>query len=133
MVPVCLDSEEFLRVAIGSDRLVLLTGVDVDGLPYFPLSQFVGTVIPFLGYTSESFLGRLCRIVLSESANRLQLKKVYENGMAEAVKAMVLAGHGGAWVTEKSIRKEINRCTIQVIDIPEDRPMGVRTYRELHR
>jgi len=133
MVPVFLDPAKFPHVALGSDRLVLVTGVDVDGRPYFPVSQFVGTVIPFLGYTSESFLGRLCRVVLSESANRLQLKKVYENGMAEAVKAMVLAGHGIAWLPESSVRNELSRCTVQVIDIPDAAPMEVRIYRSLER
>jgi len=133
MVPVFLDPAKFPHVALGSDRLVLVTGVDVEGHPYFPLSQFVGTAIPFLGYTSESFLGRLCRIVLSESANRLELKKVYENGMAEAVKAMVLAGHGIAWLPESSVRNELSRCTVQVIDIPDAGPMEVRIYRSLER
>jgi len=71
--------------------------------------------------------------VLSESANGLQLKKVYENGMAEAVKAMVLAGHGIAWLPESSVRNELSRCTVQVIDIPDAGPMEVRIYRSLER
>ncbi len=32
MVPVFLDPAKFPHVALGSDRLVLVTGVDVDGL-----------------------------------------------------------------------------------------------------
>ena len=133
MVPVFLDPVRFPSVSLGADRLLLVTGVDVDGNPYFPLSQFVGCPIPFLGYTPESFLGRLCNIVLSDPARRLQLRKVYENGMAEAVKAMVLAGHGIAWLPESSVRDELGRLTIQVMDIPANGSMEVRIYRCLDR
>jgi LysR family transcriptional regulator, hypochlorite-specific transcription factor HypT len=110
-----------------------VTGVDVDGNPYFPLSQFVSSPIPFLGYTAESFLGRLSTVMLNDPSRRLQLRKVYENGMAEAVKAMLLAGHGIAWLPETSVREELGRLTIQVMDIPANGSMEVRIYRSLDR
>jgi DNA-binding transcriptional LysR family regulator len=133
MVPVFLDPVRFPYVTLGADRLVLVTGVDVDGNPYFPLSQFVSSPIPFLGYPAESFLGRLSTVMLNDPCRRLQLRKVYENGMAEAVKAMVLAGHGIAWLPETSVREELGRLTVQVMDIPANGSMEIRIYRSLDR
>jgi DNA-binding transcriptional LysR family regulator len=49
------------------------------------------------------------------------------------LKAMVLAGHGIAWLPETSVREELGRLTIQVMDIPANGSMDVRIYRSMDR
>lgn len=124
--PMMIDEDRFPHVVLGHDRLTLVTRTD-EGRHDFTL----GNDAAYLAYGRDSFLGRL-----SEHAARLarlNLTPIHVNdaAMAEALKAMVLAGHGIAWLPESLIRREL--ASGLLAPLGESLSMEVRLFRSAGR
>ena len=91
LVPIPLDPAAFPHLAIGRDSLVPVhrPGPAADR--------------PGLGYPRDSFLGRVAALAGDGAA----AAHVNENAMAEALKFMVLEGHGRAWLPESLVAREL--------------------------
>ncbi len=127
-VPVLLDPLRYPSLALGTDRLVAVAAPGPDGRPLIDPGAGDGD-IPFLAYTPESFLGRLTEVTLAGFADRERLTPVFENPMADALKAMALLGHGIAWLPAGSITAELAHGTLVALpDLPEA-TMDIRLFR----
>ncbi len=128
-VPVLLDPLAYPYIALGADRLVAVTGVNAAGQPLFDAGKTSSAPLPYLGYTPESFLGRLTGLVLADCPIRPRLAQIFENPMADALKAMALLGHGIAWLPEGSIEAELaSGSLVRLPGLPEP-PVEIRLYR----
>ncbi|WP_262054581.1 substrate-binding domain-containing protein, partial [Burkholderia thailandensis] len=59
--------------------------------------------VPYLSYTPNAYLGRMTEVIIANARAPLFLDKVYETDMAEALKAMALAGHGVAFLPHSAV------------------------------
>lgn len=100
--PTMIDEERFPYTVLGQDRLVLASKLE-DGEPVFRLDSDAS----LLAYGKDSFLGRLSHHAARQARLELTPVHVNDNAVAEALKAMVLAGHGIAWLPESLIRREV--------------------------
>lgn len=125
-VPMSLDPERFPYVVLGTDRLLATTRVE-SGQPLFQLD----TSAPLLAYGQDSFLGRLSSYAARVSGIDQPPSHVNDNAVAEILKAMVLAGHGIAWLPESLIRRDLESG--QLHDLGAGVPMEIRMYRSAER
>ncbi|MGH7708355.1 MAG: LysR substrate-binding domain-containing protein [Vulcanimicrobiaceae bacterium] len=132
-VPLLVDPLRFPSVDLGVDSLVPVSAVDAHGEPIYSLSTAPAPV-PYLAYTENTFLGRMNGLLLAQrETGSLLLKQVHESAMAEMLKAMALAGHGVAWLPASSVKVEVERGTLIVIDSAMSVDMYIRLYRSLDR
>ncbi len=98
--PLRLDPERFAMVVLGQETLAPYARADHDGRPAFCLPGTVRTPVPYLAYGPGAYLGALAARLIQSAAAPLHLRKVYETDIAESLKAMVLQGHGLAFLPE---------------------------------
>jgi DNA-binding transcriptional LysR family regulator len=106
--PPVLRTGPFESLLVGTDRLILVSGMDSSGKPLFDISQAVYNDIPFLAYSwNDGYLGKLISLIRSRWRQPLNLNTVYQSSLAEGLKHMVIAGHGVAWLPQLCVRKSI--------------------------
>ncbi|WP_158809724.1 LysR family transcriptional regulator [Beijerinckia sp. L45] len=113
--PVLLDPALCPHRVIGVDRLVLVHAGDAADAP-------------LLGYAQNSFLGRVAAFAQADTGPpATPTPHVNENAMAEALKAMVLEGHGRAWLPHSIVAAEslAGRLAIAGPAVP----LEIRLYR----
>ena len=125
-VPSSIDPERYPFIVLGQDRL-LAASVASDGVPAFRLEDDT----PLLAYGQDSFLGRLSTHALRRSGVNLIVSHVNDNAIAEVIKAMVLAGHGVAWLPESLISRELASGMLH--DLGAAVPMEIRLYRSAEK
>lgn len=125
-VPLSIDPERFPFIVLGEDRLLAVSRCE-DGKPLFALAGETS----LLAYGPNSFLGRLSAYAARVSNVQLTTSHVNDNAIAEILKAMVLAGHGVAWLPESLIRRDL--ASGQLCDLGADVRMQIRMYRSADR
>lgn len=125
-VPISIDPERFPFIVLGEDRLLAVSRCE-EGVPVFRLDGDP----PLLAYGSNSFLGRLSVHAARIAGVDLRTSHVNDNAVAEILKAMVLAGHGVAWLPESLIRRDL--ASGQLCDLGADLRMEIRMYRSADR
>jgi len=97
-----------------------------DGLN-FPGTEAAPTRL--LAYSADCFLGRIVEQIQQRNPAH-HFDVCYENSMAEALKAMALAGHGAAWLPMSSIVQELGSgALVRVAGPAWELPLEVRLYR----
>jgi DNA-binding transcriptional LysR family regulator len=128
--PVTADEQIFAHKVVGSEHILPVSLADEDGAPLHRLTSDQ-SAIRFLSYSPHSFLGRS----FAAQADRLAeypLRTVYENSMAEGLRAMMLAGYGLAWLPESCIDEELaSGRAVRAGDQSFDFVVEVRLYRSL--
>lgn len=114
-VTIFLDDTQHPRVEIGVEQLVPVSAVKAGG-PKYHLGKSVPGGIPLLSYGSGSQLGRVVELMLEARPDdqKPNLKPIFENSVAEALKLMAVAGHGIAWVPRKLIQNELDAGTLMI-------------------
>ncbi|MCJ2122222.1 LysR family transcriptional regulator [Methylobacterium sp. J-077] len=116
-VPVLLDPEQFPHRVVGMDSLVAVRG-----------AQATEEALPRLGYAQNSLLGRLSVFAQARvDEPPAAVTHVNENAMAEALKFMVIEGHGLAWLPLSLVARELAAGIL--IATNEAMPLEVRLYR----
>jgi len=128
-VPVPVDSLRYPYLVLGEDRLVAASGLDRSGSPLFHLPGLPNRPVPFLAHPPDSFFGQLTQVVFREHGRRLRLHQVYEIAMSDALKAMVAAGHGVAWIPASCVTSTGTPYNLCIIDDAATAPIEVRLYR----
>jgi len=124
-----LEQDTVESLQVGADQLVPVCGCDKSGQPLF--DPQADKPLRMLRHPSESFFGRLVqRECLSQLPATMELRTVYENALSEGLKAMVLQGHGIAWLPRSLISNELEsgqlvllNGTLRAVDLQ------VRFYR----
>ena len=102
-VPLALDEARFVRLDLGTERLVPVAAAGrADGwrLPGRPRAP-----IPALAYARGSFLGAVVDTVLGGRRAALDIRHM--DAFAEALKSLALQGTGVCWLPESSIAEEL--------------------------
>lgn len=131
-VPTISEDDRHPSITIKKDRLICVSAVDEEGLPIYSWDS--PDKLPFLSYSAESFLGRLTNHCIERAGIGENLKKIYENSVAEALKAACLEGMGIAWLPALSIGEEIESGKlVQIGDKSSESMMSIKLYRSIER
>jgi DNA-binding transcriptional LysR family regulator len=103
-VPPELDAEHFVYRHLGAERAIPVSIPDSAGEPLHAF-RCGGVPVRLLSYGNASFFARRLALLFAERPT--PLVTVYENPMSVGLKAMVLAGHGVAWVPESLVVEEL--------------------------
>ena len=124
-IPIPLDPELYPYRVVGQDSLVAVAA------PHGLMADAEGRQ-PLLQYSRGSFLGRLATIAQArEGAPATYPVHTNENSMAEALRAMALAGHGVAWLPHSLVREAVASGTLRAVS--DEMPMEIRLYRSGER
>jgi len=105
--PLQLNPERYEMLSLGHETLAPYAKADGDGAPLFRLPGRLHEPVPYLGYASGAYLGRLVDLMLKQAGEALYLDPIYETDMAEGLKAMALEGHGVAFLPATSVKNEL--------------------------
>lgn len=128
-LPVQLDPRHYDMLTLGTEAVHPYARRLPDGSPEFCLDG-AARPTPYLGYAPNAYLGRLTEMILSASQPRPRLDQIYETDMAEALKVMVLAGHGVAFLPESTVTREVEEGRLALAGSGYTQTMEIRLYRE---
>ncbi|MET1535686.1 LysR substrate-binding domain-containing protein [Burkholderia sola] len=106
-LPIVLDPNHFPFVSLGVERILPVSSPDARGKPVFQLPGTPDTPLPLLAYSSGAFLGNIVEMLLLNATEPYVLHRCFETHMSEALKGMVVAGHGIGWLPESCVAKEL--------------------------
>lgn len=131
--PLQLDATRYDMMIVGCEKLCAYSRCDRAGRAEFALPGSANAPLPYLSYASTAYLGRIVDLIQADAINALHLEKCYETGTAEALKMMVLEGHGIAFLPESAVVRELAQQQLVRADSPHLRweaDMEIRLYRE---
>ena len=130
--PLQLDTGRYEMLSLGHETLAAFSRPGADGAPMFRLPAAPGARLPYLGYGSGAYLGRLVELIVRHAPAPPDLDPVYETDMAEALKAMAIEGHGLAFLPASSVAKDLKARRLVAAAPPGECElrMEVRLYRE---
>jgi LysR family transcriptional regulator, hypochlorite-specific transcription factor HypT len=118
-VPLPLDLEQFPYRVVGFDSLIAVRSA---------LGTEEQATLPILSYSKNSFLGRIAILAQAQAGGPPPATShINENAMAEALKFMVLEGHGGAWLPRSLVSREL--AAGELIASGAETVLEVRLYR----
>ncbi len=101
--PIELDPDRYDRLVVETDILrpyaspsLLAQGVGLPGTPALP--------VPLLMYSVGVYFARLIDLIFETASERLVGTRILENDMSDVLRDMALAGHGVAWLPERTAR-----------------------------
>lgn len=106
-LPILLDTHRFPFLLLGVERILPFSKPDKDGQPIFRLPGTSASPLPFMAYSSGAFLGNVVEMMLLNSPAPYHLRRCFETHMSEALKAMVVAGHGVGWLPESCVIDDV--------------------------
>ncbi|MDR3413141.1 MAG: LysR substrate-binding domain-containing protein [Formivibrio sp.] len=106
-LPIMKTTNSYPFLTLGFDRVVPCTGVDAEGAPFFKLPGSYGNPLPFLAYGSGAYLALVVERILLGAGRASFLERTSETHMSEALKAMILEGHGIGWLPETCAQREL--------------------------
>lgn len=107
-LPVLLDPQRFPHFTLSTERMAPFSAPLSTGAPKFRLPGQAGSVVPFLSYSAGTYLGQVVEIILLHAGSTVHLSRAFDTHMAEALKAMVLAGHGLGWLPQNCAAREVS-------------------------
>lgn len=111
-LPLLLDAARYPSVTLGVEEILPFSVADERGRPVFALPGVPKRPLPFMAYSSGAFLGNVVEMVLLNAPQPCALQTRFETHMAEALKAMVVAGHGVGWLPASCVAKELKEGTL---------------------
>ena len=113
-LPVLLDSKRFPHLTLATERMAPYSVALPGGGPRFKVPGRAGAVMPFLSYSAGAYLGQVVEMILLNAGEPMHLTRRFDTHMAEALKAMVLAGHGLGWLPQSSAVREVKEGRLVV-------------------
>jgi LysR family transcriptional regulator, hypochlorite-specific transcription factor HypT len=132
-VPSVFGIARFETVTIGSDAIV---PVSAPGKRGRPLHSIGGTdPFPMLAYAGNSYLGRLVGSALEAWNLDRRARPSFESALVEALKGMVLAGQGIAWLPRAAVEADLaaERLVVCADDRKYALDVEIRAYRRAER
>lgn len=108
-LPIRLDPQRYSMLTLGMESVRPYSACDAKGAPLFRLDGGQARAVPYLAYAPEAWLARIAELLLAQSSPPPRLKTVYQNDMAENLKAMALEGHGVAFLPESTVLREVEQ------------------------
>jgi len=122
-----LDSDSYLSIPIGEDRLIPVSMPGAEGQPRFPLQAEA----PVLSYSEESGLQRIIHTIFGHRLEAFALQTVFTAHLASVLRTMVLHGRGLAWLPRSLVEDDL-RTGLLVAAAGEEWciPVAIKLYRE---
>lgn len=105
-LPILLDPVRFPFLKLGVERILPYSAGDAHGQPLFRLPGVRDEPLPYMAYASGAFLGNVVEMLLLNAPEPCALRRSFETHMSEALKTMVIAGHGVGWLPEGCVQRE---------------------------
>ncbi len=131
--PVQLDPSRFDMLPIGVESIYPYARCDEQGRAAYELPGTPGQPIPFLAYAPNAYLKRMVDFILAGMPTRPLLETRCETDMAEGLKAMLLEGHGLAFLPENAVRREIAQKLLACAGREYSMQMEIRIYCECRK
>ena len=131
--PVQLDPSRYQMLQLGSEAIYPYARCDAAGQPLLRLPGAPGQPVPFLAYAPNAYLKRMVDLIVDGMQPRPLLHTRCETDMAEGLKAMVLEGHGVAFLPESAVRRELRQRQLACAGAEYSMRMDIRLYRERGR
>lgn len=112
--PLFLDQTNFPTIKLAIEKLLPVSAVAKNGKAVFKLNSG-GGAIPYLAYTSDTFLGKIAELAKKKLDDDCVLQVQYTNSMSEALKTMALEGHGVAWLPQSCVKREFEHGELMQI------------------
>lgn len=131
--PLQLDPVRYEMIQLGTETLSAYSLADAALKPVHRLDGRTSrNPVPYLGYGPGAYLSHMAELIIQHAPGPLHLDRVYETDMAESLKAMVLAGHGIAFLPRSLVKKELR--SHKLVPASEDASlhvsMDILAYRE---
>ena len=129
--PLPLAAERYDMLKLSTETLAPYAKAGPDGRALFELPGTPAQGVPFLSYAAGAYMAQLVDLMLKQAGQPLYLESTYETDMAEGLKAMVLEGHGLAFLPYSSVRSELadGRLAAAGGSVRLALTMDVRIYR----
>ena len=124
-----LTGDHIESIQVGADRLVPVTALGRNGEPlYQPRDKHP---LKLLSYPQKSFLGQLVhRECIPRLEGQIPIQYVYENALAEGLKALALKGYGVAWLPQNLIADELAAKQLGILEKPlQSVTLSIQFYR----
>ncbi len=131
--PVQLDPSRFDMLPIGVESIYPYARCDEQGRAAYELPGTPGRPIPFLAYAPNAYLKRMVDFILAGMSPQPLLETRCETDMAEGLKAMLLEGHGLAFLPENAVRREIGQKLLACAGQEYSMQMEIRIYCECRK
>lgn len=133
-LPTALDANHFPFLTLGVEPILPVSAANRAGAPRFALPGEKSKPLPLLAYSSGAFLGNVVEMLLLNASQPYYLYRSFETHMSEALKGMVLAGHGIGWLPQSCIAKELrDRSLVRAGSGAWTAEVEVRLYRSLKK
>lgn len=106
-LPITLPSDRYQYITLGHERMRPYSACDEAGRPTHRLPGTMGRPIPFMAYASNTFLGQVVEMQLLNAPQPHFLHRCFQTHMSEALKAMIVQGHGLGWLPESCVADEL--------------------------
>ena len=106
-LPVLLDPGRFPHLVLGTEQMRPFSAPREDGRPKYRLPGRPEAVLPFLSYSSGAYLGHVVEMILLNAGERCHFARSFDTHMAEALRAMVVEGHGLGWLPESCAGRDV--------------------------
>lgn len=106
-LPILVDPNRFPFLLLGVERILPFSVPDTNGRPRFRLPGSEVEPLPLMAYSSGAFLGNVVEMMLLNAPEPHHLRRCFETHMSEALKAMVVAGHGLGWLPESCATDDV--------------------------
>jgi DNA-binding transcriptional LysR family regulator len=131
--PIQLDAERYEMLSLGQEVLAPYVAPDAQGLPLHRLPGSTEQPWPYLAYAPGAYLGRVVDWVLQQGGADFHPERIYETDMSESLKAMVIAGHGVAFLPASSVQQALRDGQLVSAAGPGlscEARLDIRLYRE---
>lgn len=131
-LPILLDPNQFPHRLLGRERILPFSATDAQGRPRYALPGTATAPLPFLGYQAGAFIGNVVEMIRLNARTPSHLRRSFETHMSEALKAMLVAGHGVGWLPESCVADEVQTGKLAVAGTDEwVTELEIRLYRAM--
>lgn len=129
-LPILLDANQFPHLLLGMERILPFSAADSHGQPLYELPGSAAAPLPFLGYSAGAFIGTVVEMIRLNARTPSHLSRNFETHMSEALKGMLVAGHGVGWLPESCVTAELQDGRLAIAGTGEwVTQLEVRLYR----
>lgn len=131
-IPVLLDEDRYSCISLDKEAFQPYSAASKDNAPLYRLPGTPDNPLPFLSYSSNTFFVHVVDMILLNAPQPYFLEDVCQSQMSEAIKAMVVAGNGVAWLPEKCVAKELEEGKVAPAGAGKWKTqLEIRLYRSL--
>lgn len=129
-IPVLLDLDRYPYILLDKEYIRPYSVCDKKGEPIYKLPGTPDQPVPFLSYATGTFFIHVVDMMLLNSPRPYYFENRFQSHMAEAIKEMVMAGHGLGWLPERCVARELQEKKIAVAGPDKwSTPLEIRVYR----